>query len=180
MPRFRKPSEYTHDARALKQIGNELGINFKSVFAEAADKARLAPPAAPPTPIPDNQPALPVVDVIIAPPAPVPAPAPPPLGVTTGLWGQQEPIPAEQPNLQVDVGNIEGSLKASPHSLTPAEAPWYRDFCSVCNSRMWTRAKLEDVCEECLFRLYDDYHETRVRAEVRAGGRLVNPFGGDE
>jgi hypothetical protein len=180
MPRFRRPSEYAHDARTLKQIGNSLGIDLKEVFAAADKVKQLAPPATPATPIPDNQPAVPAFST----PAPVvepePAPLLPPLGVTTGLWGQQEPIPAEQPDLRPDVGNVQGSLKASPHPLTPKGAKWYQDYCSVCNSRMWTRAKLEDVCEECLFRLYDDYHETRVRTEVRAGGRLVNPFGGDE
>jgi hypothetical protein len=45
MPRFRRPSEYAHDARTLKQIGNSLGIDLKEVFAAADKVKQLAPPA---------------------------------------------------------------------------------------------------------------------------------------
>lgn len=181
MARFRRPSEYANDARALKRIGNELGINFKSVFAEAAERARLAPPAAPPTPVPDAQPAVPAFNT----PAPVvePEPATPPaqfeLGPATGNFGQEILFPTQQPVLDVGYSGS-GLPKAEKHSGVPANAKYYIDFCVICRGKMYTRDAREDCCENCSYLLRDESTTARVSMESKAGGKLVNPFGDGE
>ena len=45
MPRFRRPSEYAHDARALKQIGNDLGIDSKGSLRRCRRRVKQLAPA---------------------------------------------------------------------------------------------------------------------------------------
>jgi hypothetical protein len=181
MPRFRRPSEYAHDARTLKQIGNSLGIDLKEVFAAADKVKQLAPPATPATPIPDNQPAVPAFST----PAPVvePEPATPPaqfeLGPATGNFGQPIEVPTQQPVLDVGYSGS-GLPKAEKHPDVPANAPYYVDLCTICQTKMFTRSPREDCCENCCYLLRDDATTARVSMESKAGGKLVNPFGDNE
>jgi hypothetical protein len=178
MPRYRTPAEYR---KALKQAASMAGLDdLRGVFAEAAERARLTPPAAPPTPIPDNQPMVPAFSA----PAPVvePEPATPPaqfeLGPATGNFGQEILLPAQQPVLDVGYSGS-GLPKAERHEGVPADAKYYIDLCIICSTKMYTRDPREDCCENCCYLLRDESTTARVSMESKAGGKLVNPFSED-
>jgi hypothetical protein len=179
MARYKTPAEYR---KALKQAASMAGLNdLGEVFVEAERLRQLAPPAAPATPIPDAQPAVPAFST----PAPVvePEPAMPPvqfeLGPATGNFGQEILFPTQQPVLDVGYSGS-GLPKAEKHPDVPANAPYYVDLCTICQTKMFTRSPREDCCENCCYLLRDDATTARVSMESKAGGKLVNPFGDNE
>jgi hypothetical protein len=183
MPRYRKPHEYGRLETArqnFKNIAKDLGIDLKAVFAEADKVKQLAPPAAPPTPIPDAQPAVPAFST--PPPVVEPEPATPPaqfeLGPATGNFGQEILFPTQQPVLDVGYSGS-GLPKAERHEGVPADAKYYIDLCIICSTKMYTRDPREDCCENCCYLLRDESTTARVSMESKAGGKLVNPFSED-
>src|SRR5580704_10899445 len=164
MPRFRKPHEYGRPARQnLKDLAEYLGIDL----ADAARVKQVAP-AAPAPLIPDGQPAVPAFST----PAPVvePEPATPPaqfeLGPATGNFGQEILLPAQQPVLDVGYSGS-GLPKAERHEGVPANAPYYVDLCTICQTKMFTRSPREDCCENCCYLLRDDATTARVSMESK-------------
>lgn len=64
---------------------------------------------------------------------------------------------------------------------TDLTAPWVLDWCVMCREPTWTHnhvvaAKNETLCEDCAWRMVDEFADMRVAAENRRRTMTYDPF----